>query len=85
MSTDKSEALRCEDRRGIDLPAAIYLSDGRRFPASVSDLSYAGCRIACEADLAADDRITLVVFARGSEQQAEIKWSGQGEAGAVFL
>jgi len=82
MSETNSFVVR-DDRRPVNL-RGFAISDSRDCDITVADLSYGGCQIHCADALNAGEVVELRVLKRGSVQ-AEIRWSGEGRAGAQFL
>jgi hypothetical protein len=63
---------------------AFVLSPTRDCDATVSDLSYTGCRIQAAEELEAGEQFELRVVKRGAVQ-VEVRWTEEGSAGAQFL
>ena len=71
------------ERWPVNLPAFV-LSATRDCDATVSDLSYNGCRIQAAEALEAGEQFELRVVKRGAVQ-VEVRWTEDGSAGAQFL
>ena len=65
--------------------ATLINSDGRAFPIYVKDLSRAGFSLEHRGDDLRLGEIVIIRSHRGTEARAEIKWTTEAEAGAVFI
>lgn len=71
------------DRRPVNL-RAFALSETRDSDVTVADLSYTGCRLDSDDAFEAGEVVELRIMKRGAVA-AEIRWAGNGHAGARFL
>ena len=72
-------------RRGVDLAAMAYRSDGSGLPVKLRNISYEGCLLESEAAMAVGERITLALPRMG-EIKAQVRWIAEaGKAGAKFV
>jgi len=71
------------DRWPVDL-RGFALSDTRDSDVRMSDLSYSGCQLRCDEPFNAGERVELRIIKRGAVE-AEIRWSDDGRAGALFV
>jgi hypothetical protein len=71
------------ERRQVNL-RGYALNATRDLDILVSNLSYTGCQIRCEDVLTPGEIVELRVVKRGAIQ-AEIRWSDEQRAGALFL
>lgn len=78
-----SEHTERHDRRDVRMQGFAALADGSTITITLLDLSYEGCAIACAAELAPGDPITLSVLRRGGIK-AEVRWFKDGKAGLAF-
>jgi hypothetical protein len=81
-SHDTGPAERPE-RRHVSMHGHALLGDGSTHPIQVLDLSYEGCAIATDLNLAPGDAIKLSVLRRGVID-AEVRWCADGKAGLAF-
>lgn len=71
------------ERRSIALDGFAARRDGSTVKVTVTDLSYDGCGIETDADLAPAERLQLSVLNYGAVK-AEVRWTANGRAGLVF-
>ena len=75
--------LRAE-RRPVALRAFVVRKKCQLVDASVTDLSYSGCRIEADETFVEGQRRELRVARRGIAQ-VEVRWAREGVAGARFI
>jgi hypothetical protein len=80
---ERRDAVTRDERRPVNLRAFV-LSSTRDCDATVSELSYSGCKIQSAEQFAAGERFELRVVKRGAVQ-VEVRWAGERSAGARFL
>jgi hypothetical protein len=71
------------ERRAVDM-RGFALGPNRDSNVCVSDLSYSGCQLQSEDAFKVGEVVELRVIKRGAIK-AEIRWSADGCAGALFL
>ena len=70
------------EREPASFPGIIELSHGRRLPVTITNVSIAGCQVACSETLPIGALIQLQV---GQEQlAADVRWASDGKAGLRF-
>ncbi|HEX2624597.1 MAG TPA: PilZ domain-containing protein [Sphingomicrobium sp.] len=77
---------RSEHRSAVRLRAFVMRTKQQMADATVTDISYAGCRIKTDEKLKAGERRELRVARRGAAE-VEIRWTDRkaGVAGARFV
>lgn len=72
-------------RHGIDLAALMFRKDGTSRPVKLRNISYDGCLLHADGELAIGEKVTLALPRMG-EMKAQIRWtSAAGAAGARFV
>ncbi|MEO8617885.1 MAG: PilZ domain-containing protein [Sphingomicrobium sp.] len=71
------------DRRAVELLARVVMDDGSCAEATLLDLSYNGCAIACDLDLQIGMLLTLQVAELGNIK-AHVRWASDGKLGLFF-
>ena len=60
-------------------PSILLLSDGRRFPVTITNVSQCGCQVACSETLPIGAKVNLQI---GNKViSADVRWSIDGKAG----
>lgn len=72
-----------EERKRVRVPATVLLPDGSSIEASVTDISFDGCRLETPALLPIGARLRLLLPKLG-EVKAQVRWSMLGIAGLRF-
>ncbi len=75
---------RAEERRDVEIPAIAYRRDGKRLGVLISNLSYDGCLIATQDEVAEGDPLTIVIFELGAEIETVVRWTKDGKLGVRF-
>jgi len=75
---------RSQERRGVEIPAIAYRSDGKRLGVLISDLSYDGCQLSVSEDIQPDEKLTIVIFELGTEILATVRWRQGNRHGVRF-
>ncbi|MEP7315160.1 MAG: PilZ domain-containing protein [Sphingomicrobium sp.] len=70
-------------RKAVELLARVVLNDERCADATLLDLSYNGCAIACDLDLQIGTLLTLQVAELGNIK-AHVRWASLGKLGLFF-
>lgn len=71
-------------RFAVDVGATLFRSDGRVLVATIVGLSFEGCQIECDGDLATGECCRLYRSGQGCIE-AEVQWFEDGRAGLIFL
>jgi hypothetical protein len=72
------------DRTLVRLRGSIHLSNGLRLPVTVTDVSEAGCKVACNYLLPIGEVVQLAI--QGREMvPVSIRWTMCGKAGLRFI
>lgn len=75
---------RSQERRGVEIPAIAYRSDGKRLGVLISDLSYDGCQLSVSENIQPDEKLTIVIFELGAEILATVRWRQGNRHGVRF-
>ena len=75
---------RRQVRNKVSLTGTASRPDGRTFRVLVSNVSYEGCHLWTDHDLAIGDTINLTLAGRG-ELPAQVRWIKDGSIGVRFL
>lgn len=75
---------RSQERRGVEIPAIAYQSDGKRLGVLISDLSYDGCQLSVSESIQPDEKLTIVIFELGAEILATVRWRQGTRHGVRF-
>ena len=68
-----------DDREPASFPGVVVLSDGRRFPVTIINVSSCGCQVDCAETLPIGAVVHLDV---GNDHlPADVRWSIDGKAG----
>lgn len=78
-----AKAVDREERRPVHLPGWLTRQDQSTWDFRLSDLSYSGCKILCEAPLGRGEPVRLAVLNRGLVE-AEARWRRNGFVGLRF-
>lgn len=81
--SDKRSTFDRPDRKAVALTASVMLNDGTYADATLLDLSYNGCAIACDLDLQIGTLLTLQVAELGNIR-AHVRWASHGKMGLFF-
>lgn len=71
-------------RRRLALPGTASSAEGRSFRILLSNISYEGCHLMAEYDLAVGEVIELDIPGMG-RMQAQVRWASEDQAGVRFL
>ena len=79
---------RIENKRAyrplVRLPGFIHLSNGLRFPVTVTDVSEEGCKVACNHMLPIGEIVQLAIQGRDLVP-VSVRWAILGKAGLRFI
>lgn len=71
-------------RRNVEFGAFAEHADGTESVLTLSNLSYDGCQLISAENFRIGERVKLNLPRRG-QILAEIRWSAEGKAGALFV
>ena len=71
------------ERRDVNISAVASRSDGTKVRVWLINISYEGCQLTTESELAVGERIKLDLAGLG-EASAEVRWTSKKRAGARF-
>lgn len=71
-------------RQHASLHGELRWPDGQAAPVLVANISYQGCQVWCDRDLACGEAMTLSLPGRGTID-AQVRWTADGSAGMKFL
>lgn len=76
--------VKRSDRQPTYLSASVRVSDGRKIPVVIIDLSSNGCKVSCRQILPVADTVELSVKG-GAKFRANVRWWTPGKAGLLFI
>jgi hypothetical protein len=84
MQREGIDWVRRGPRKPARLTASAQWADGKKAPVLVTNLSYLGCRIFTDRDLAKGETLHLTLPGLG-EVHAQVRWIRDASAGVKFL